>query len=568
MRKAIFSAFGIIAITLIGIIAILLALPKSIAYAATNESEASNVSVTGTGITEGNTYYLQWSSLSLVYNGNSQCPSVTLKCNEDNDYEKAATVIVKNVDGTSAIADNVGDYIAVAEFEELTFSEGDNERVFTISPLARAVDWEKTKSYTYNGNAQCPDASYVDANGNKKPLTAMGAGTDAGNYTASVEATSAGDNYTLTNLTYDYAINKRSVTVQWGKSSSYTYNGNVQGPTASYMDVSGSKITLTPSGLGVDAGPHTTSVTEDAAGENYLLIGNLTCEYSIEKFAGKVLWVVADYYIANGKSQGPRAFVVGVNGEILELPVKGFGVKSGEYTAEIDLSKVDSNFELTGNLSSSYNILPEKQFGPGGTALSIILGILLIGCGAAIAFLLVLRKKEITKRQSETDDSNCELKNLLEERDNRILWIEREKRSIKKIKDKLYYDLEDAKVSLSSMKEELDYANKQLIELKNQQKVDSADKKQIESLEYSVQSLTAQVKILTDENERLKTEKANVPDFYKHPIEDYFPEIDEAFERAKLCDYDSENPEWSYNSQRQELDTIMKWIAIYRSQRR
>ena len=73
---------------------------------------------------------------------------------------------------------------------------------------------------------------------------------------------------------------------------------------------------------------------------------------------------------------------------------------------------------------------------------------------------------------------------------------------------------------------------------------------------------------LSEENERLKSQKAKEPDFYKHPIEEYFPDIDAAYEYAESCDYNPNDPEGSFITQRQKLRDIMNLITIYRSQRR
>ncbi len=363
-------------------------------------------------------------------------------------------------------------------------------------------------------------------------------------------------------------ISPLSVAVNWGDTTRYTYNGNVQGPTASYADVSGASHTLTSSGLGTNVGIYTASVTADAAGGNYTL-NNLTCEYEIGKLIGKVLWVVADYYIANGQPQVPRAFVVGVNGDFIELPINGAGTKAGEYTAEIDLSQVDSNIELSGEMSYRYKIKSENLFGPVGTALSIIFGIL---CAIPVGFIIYwfcFRKKKDDEQQKEDNQFISRLQNDISERDRTISGLQRANQSLIYDLAAVQDEMEQAKRSLPSLERTLAETKQKLAEAKRQlSEIESTDKEAVDKLKNKVKNLTEQVRSLSEENERLKSQKAKEPDFYKHPIEEYFPDIDAAYEYAESCDYNPNDPEGSFITQRQKLRDIMNLITIYRSQRR
>lgn len=568
MRKTIYLINSLLAVALFGMLIAVLSVTHSVAFAATEDSVKSDVSVTGEDIVEGNTYYLQWLNLSVVYNGSRQAPSAVLKCNEDSSFEKIATVYVKNEAGEAVTAVDVGDYVAVAECTGINFGEGENEKEFSISPLSVIVNWDKAESYTYSGQAQGPTARYTDVNGASHTLTANGYGANAGTYTASVTADAAGGNYILTNLTCGYMISPLSVAVNWGDTTRYTYNGNVQGPTASYADVSGASHTLTSSGLGTNVGIYTASVTADAAGGNYTL-NNLTCEYEIGKLIGKVLWVVADYYIANGQPQVPRAFVVGVNGDFIELPINGAGTKAGEYTAEIDLSQVDSNIELSGEMSYRYKIKSENLFGPVGTALSIIFGIL---CAIPVGFIIYwfcFRKKKDDEQQKEDNQFISRLQNDISERDRTISGLQRANQSLIYDLAAVQDEMEQAKRSLPSLERTLAETKQKLAEAKRQlSEIESTDKEAVDKLKNKVKNLTEQVRSLSEENERLKSQKAKEPDFYKHPIEEYFPDIDAAYEYAESCDYNPNDPEGSFITQRQKLRDIMNLITIYRSQRR
>ncbi len=448
MSKIVRLIHSIIIIALVGTVVVLLASLNHIVYAESQDNTVtSDVSVSGDGITEGYTYYLEWNNLSVIYNGSGQTPSAVLKCYEDDSFAIESTVTVKDNLGLAVNAVDARKYVAVAECEGINFSVGDNEKEFTISPLNITVEWDKSSTYIYNGNEQGPKASYKDVNNNTVPLITSGLETNAGTYTASVSANAAGANYALTNL---------------------------------------------------------------------------TCDFLIEKFVAKTFWVVADYYVENGKAQGPRAFGVGVNGEIIELPVSNLAKEAGDHIAKIDIAEVNVNFNLTGELTFKYIIEKEKPLGVVGIVFVSLFGVILCALLGLIVYF-ILFQKGVMKRIQKDD-----------------------------------IELEEAKAELKSLNEELESANRQLAEKTKPQKSDAASKKKIKTLENSI-------KILSEENERLKADKSEC---YKHPIEEYFPEIDKAFKRAYNCEYDSDDPKGSYYSQRQELETINKLISIYRSQRR
>ena len=108
-----------------------------------------------------------------------------------------------------------------------------------------------------------------------------------------------------------------------------------------------------------------------------------------------------------------------------------------------------------------------------------------------------------------------------------------------------------------------------LTNLQNKTKVELARvKNENEQLKNENANLSKQANELLDQIAVLQQKKSQKDEFYKHPIEDYFPEIDAAFKRAISYKYDENNPIGSYASQRQEIDTIMRLISAYRSQRR
>lgn len=459
------------------------------AYAADGEDTAmSFVEVSGEGITEENTYYLAWSSLEVTYDGKPHAPSAVLKCQEDAVFERQAAISVSK-EGEPVTAVAADEYVAVASCEGVTFTSG-NENTFTISPRQAVVQWNIAETYTYDGSLQGPTASYINVQDETVTLNSTGAASNAGVRTASVAADAAGSNYILTNLTCEYTILPLQVTVQWNTAEQYTFNGSSQGPVARYSNIYGENIVLNADGYAADAGEHIASVASNAAGSNYLLT-NLTCEYTIAPLQAAVQWSVAESYTFNGSPQGPaasyqnidhdavilpvsgrgtdagsytasvaadaaggnyvltnltqeysigklsaavewvtfdfvengevqapQAFVAGLGGEIIELPVVASGRSAGDYTARVDADAADTNFVLSGELSAAYTIAPKEAFGTAGTIFCIILGV----CFAvAIVWIVLLLLKNKTAnpvaRARRESEQGARFKKQMQEKD-------------------------------------------------------------------------------------------------------------------------------------------------------
>ena len=459
------------------------------AYAAEGEDTArSFVEVSGEGITEENTYYLEWSSLEVTYDGEPHAPSAVLKCQEDAAFELQAAISVSK-EGEPVTAVAADDYVAVVSCEGVTFTSG-NENTFTISPRQAVVQWNIAETYIYDGSMQGPTASYINVQDETVTLNSIGAASNAGVHTASVAADAAGSNYILTNLTCEYTILPLQVTVQWNTAAQYTFNGSSQGPVARYSNIYGENIVLNADGYAADAGEHIASVASNAAGSNYLLT-NLTCEYTLAPLQTAVQWSVAESYTFNGSPQGPaasyqnidhdavllpvsgrgtdagtytvsvaadaaggnyeltnltqeysigklsaavqwvtfdfvengevqapRAFVAGLGGEIIELPVVASGRSAGDYTARVDADAADTNFVLSGELSAAYTIAPKAAFGTAGTIFCIILGV----CFAvAIVWIVLLLLKNKTAnpvaRARRESEQGARFKKQMQEKD-------------------------------------------------------------------------------------------------------------------------------------------------------
>lgn len=496
---------------------------------------------------------VDWNCQEYTYNGEKQSPNASY-------YDIKGTQIMLATKGGGKDA---GEYTVSVKLDvaDKNYLFTNSKYDYKILPFNAAVEWicPENNKYIYNGKEQGPTAKFIDVNDVYQTIEIVnGYGIDAGEYTASVVLDGIG-NYKFTNSTIEYSILPLEVVVEWSKpeSNKFTYNGKEQGPIASFKDINSNTVLLAVSGLQKEVGQYTASIIIDTGKhKNYKFTNNLTCNFSISKLSGKVLWVVADRYVENGEAQGPKAYIVGSNGDIIELSVNALGVKAGEYVAEIDMSGVDSKFDLIGDLSIKYNIMPEKKVGTGKTAVSIILGILLCVASAVIFSLIFFGKKNFAKIQYDRDVKEDQIYILQRKQQE----MREEISQIKLDNNGLCQELVGAETSLSSLKKQLIDANRQLNKSKQNSESDLTEKR--------LKELEIQLKDLLDENESLKNQKQKDPGYFRRPIEDYLPDIDDTFDYAESCDYNPSDPEGSFLIQRQKLREIMKLITIYRSQRR
>ena len=163
----------------------------------------------------------------------------------------------------------------------------------TIAKVTVTIPTSPVKQYTYNGKAQAhgytlPTGTAIENNGTTPSAI------DAGTYNIVLKLTST-SNYqwsdkTITNKTINWKINPKSVAVTWGTTTTFTYNGQPQAPTASAISgINGETINVTRT-TETNAGSYTStasisSVTGGRARkENYTLTGT-TKAFTINKVA-------------------------------------------------------------------------------------------------------------------------------------------------------------------------------------------------------------------------------------------------------------------------------------------
>ena len=203
----------------------------------------------------------------------------------------------------------------------------------TIAKATVTIPTSPVKQYTYNGKAQAhgyslPTGTAIENNGTTPSAI------DAGTYNIVLKLTST-SNYqwsdkTTTNKTINWKINPKSVTVTWGTTVTFTYNGQPQAPTASATSgVTGETINVTRT-TGTNAGSYTStaSISSVTGGRaktgNYALSGN-TKAFTIAR--EKTASASASNKTYNGKSQ------TGVTGGGITWSGTTSGIDAGTYTA-------------------------------------------------------------------------------------------------------------------------------------------------------------------------------------------------------------------------------------------
>ena len=215
---------------------------------------------------------------------------------------------------------------------------------------------------TYNGSTQ------TGVNTGTGYSLSNNTGIDASSYTATATLSDTTNTQwsdgTTSAKNISWSISAKSVAVEW-ETTTFTYNGKSQGPTASATGVSGETLTLT-STTQINAGSHTSTATlsKVTGGQgktaNYTLTSE-TKKFTINAKSIAVEWGTNTTFTYNGSEQKPSATVdSGVSGETIELKVTG-GTNVASYTATASISKVTggqariANYTLT-NTSKSFSI--------------------------------------------------------------------------------------------------------------------------------------------------------------------------------------------------------------------
>lgn len=139
-----------------------------------------------------------------------------------------------NTSGLSAV--NAGAYTAQISLtggiaERYSILVGDSHS-YKIEKRPVQVQWSGG-DFTYNGLPQNVTAEAKDLSNLNLPLTCSSAKTNAGSYTALAYTTNG--NYVLSNPTYAFVINQKTITVNWTEGQ-FVYSGSVQYPIVAQIN--------------------------------------------------------------------------------------------------------------------------------------------------------------------------------------------------------------------------------------------------------------------------------------------------------------------------------------------
>lgn len=278
----------------------------------------------------------------FVFNGKNQAPSATFF--DVNSAEITLTVV--------GAATDVGSYTATASTTDKNYKLSNTEASFEIVGKPVDVIWEKL-NLVYNGVEQRPVAYFTGVSG-RVNLTVVGSLVDVGS--TSVTVSFDDTNYVLntSTTTNTFTVKPKDVSVLWGNNK-FTFNGENQVPSASFLNVKNETVTLTVNGAEVNAGNGYTA-TAVCNDDNYKLL-NPTTSFSIGTKQVAITWENTEFTF-DGNAHKPDAYFEDVNGHKVYVTVAGeqTNARTTAYTATA--SHDDKNYTLT-NTSCQFTISPK-----------------------------------------------------------------------------------------------------------------------------------------------------------------------------------------------------------------
>ena len=285
----------------------------------------------------------------------------------------------KDIDYTTELPRNAGTYAVLITSVVGEVSYGKAIKVFTIAPCPVKIEWSGAVDFIYDGadhlksitaTAKTTDGTTIDGIVTKSfTYKAQGATTstevtevkNAGTYTATAEITNP--NYALAegSKTATFTITQRTVTLEWGATNSFVYDGNSHTITPTAQNVvsndnlgltvivTGEKITGSSA---INAGTYT--ATAKITNTNYKLSGETSKIFTI-----KPLKIAFDGIIERDYAKGG----IKLDGNLFDGKFKI--AETIEDTSSVKLSSVlaDINGGTANNFSDTENTSkPENGF--------------------------------------------------------------------------------------------------------------------------------------------------------------------------------------------------------------
>ena len=381
-------------------------------------------STTKTPVTD-TTYYAHWNAnplnfanqtISKTFSTSEQKANITVASNGTGNYTYA-----EKTEKNSAQKDT--NYISI-NGTTITIAANTPADTYTYVIVATDNNSKVTKEATYTikieraktANAGASDKTYNGTNqtgvtGTSVTWTGTTSAIDAGTYTANAtpDANHAWSDGTTNAKAITWKMNPKSISVTWGTTTTFTYNGQPQAPTVSATSgITGETINVTRT-TGTNAGSYTStasisSVTGGRARkENYTLTGN-TKAFTINKAtvatptnlaistAGIVTWSSASnatsYQISIDGNNWTNATsgvdylntIIGATGNrtvyvrAINSNANNYTTPSGEAskTVAVYTTTINSNSTNMGTVdTSSYNVISGATFTTSGNKLTI-----------------------------------------------------------------------------------------------------------------------------------------------------------------------------------------------------
>ncbi len=231
---------------------------------------------------------------------------------------------------------------------------------YVVEPYGLNVSWS-AESYEYNGLRQTPTATATGVGLDGELSVLIESGTDgcvsAGNHSVTAYVN---DNYKVLNATRNYSIAQKPVSVIFGETVEFVYNGTDQRVDYQVVGTVGSE-TAYPSAIGIgrNVGSYTLSVS--IGNSNYLLTGATEKAYAILPKPLTVDWDDNVDFTYNGAVQKVDYTLNGLVGyESAGVVEKGSAINAGEYTFELSLP-TRTNYTFEGAVTEVGYIIHKKD---------------------------------------------------------------------------------------------------------------------------------------------------------------------------------------------------------------
>ncbi len=270
---------------------------------------------------------VSWNTAPLTYTGTAQHPSANASGIRPADKE---TVFLTVTGGQVDAGENYTAY-ATINSANYTIKTGTESKVFSIRKKTISVSWQDYATVTFDGSEHKPvaklPADAICGNDDVNIVYIDLPQVDAGTYTMHIELDNPNYEINSTYASRAYTIKPKSVRVTWGETV-FTYDGQVQVPTATATGIFGEELISTVTGGERDARPNNPyTATAVCLDKNYQL-ENPTIKFTINPRELVVEWSNPDYTYT-GNVQKLTASATPLDGDSAPLQIT-YKTKAGQ----------------------------------------------------------------------------------------------------------------------------------------------------------------------------------------------------------------------------------------------